>query len=319
MNTMKWLLRREFWEHKGGFFWAPVIGGSVFVLINIMVLIAGAAAAGRAHIQIGLIKLDDLMKNVDPQAMEVAGFAMDMTLLIIAALVALVSGIVVFFYSIGALYDERRDRSILFWKSLPLSDRETVISKALSATIVAPAIGIVAGVLTGILTFVVIGAFFAFNGQNVFGLMFTAAHPLQIGAFIMASLPIAALWSLPTVGWLMLCSVWARSKPFLWAAGMPLAAGIMVSWFDLMQTLAQPDTWFWKHVVSRLLFSVMPGSWMDFDKIEAAGDSPQAMAALFSLTEMYSTLGRLDLWIGAAAGIGMLALAIRMRRWRDEA
>ncbi|WP_210235883.1 ABC-2 transporter permease, partial [Mesorhizobium sp. M1C.F.Ca.ET.212.01.1.1] len=55
---------------------------------------------------------------------------------------------VVFFYCLGALYDDRRDRSILFWKSLPLSDTQTVLSKVISALIVAPLIAVIAGIIT---------------------------------------------------------------------------------------------------------------------------------------------------------------------------
>ena len=52
---------------------------------------------------------------------------------------------------------------------------------------------------------------------------------------MLAWIPVYALWALPTVGWLMLCSAWARSKPFLWAVMIPMFAGIFVSWFDLMR------------------------------------------------------------------------------------
>ena len=34
------------------------------------------------------------------------------------------------FYCLDALHGERRDRSILFWKSLPVSDLTTVLAKA---------------------------------------------------------------------------------------------------------------------------------------------------------------------------------------------
>ena len=60
----------------------------------------------------------------------------------------MVFGFVVFFYCLGALYDERKDRSVLFWKSLPMSDRETVLSKVASAIVVAPLIAIAAGLVT---------------------------------------------------------------------------------------------------------------------------------------------------------------------------
>ena len=59
-----------------------------------------------------------------------------------------------------------------------------------------------------------------------------------------------ALWALPTVGWLMFCSAWARSKPFLWALMIPIFAGIFVGWFDLMRGFDLDAGKIWLHVVA---------------------------------------------------------------------
>jgi ABC-2 type transport system permease protein len=320
MNTMKWLLKREFWENKGGFFWAPVIGGSLFILLNVMFAVVGYATTSRNNIQLGMFKIDQAIAGADPAMLRQAGAALDLSILLVAALVMTVTAIVVFFYSISALYDERRDRSILFWKSLPLSDTETVLSKVIAATVLAPAIGVVAGVLTALLMFLLFGAFGLLYEQNLFGVMFGASQPLKMALLLFAALPVMALWSLPTVGWLMLCSVWARNKPFLWAVAIPVAAGIMVSWFDMLRSFAIPDSWFWKNVVGRMLLSVFPGSWLPttdparFEHVRG----PDDLSAMVGFGELYSTLGRLDLWIGVVAGIAMLAVAVRLRRWRDD-
>src|SRR5690606_13712623 len=137
----------------------------------------------------------------------------------------------------------------------------------------------------------------------------------------LATLPLSAVWALPTVGWLMLCSAWARTKPFLWAVGVPVGAGIMVSWFDLMQTIAQPDIWFWEHVVARVLLGTFPGGWLKHasSSFENGIQSPEDMLNLATLGNFYSALGSMELWVGAAAGVAMLIAATRMRRWRDEA
>ena len=129
MKTMQWLLRREFWENRGGFFWAPVVAGGVFLVLFMLLLAIAQAAADRSHIQIGLVRLDSLLKSVDPSAMQAAAVGVDTLILTIVAMSMFVTAIVVFFYSLGAFFDERKDRSILFWKSLPLSDRDTGISK----------------------------------------------------------------------------------------------------------------------------------------------------------------------------------------------
>ncbi len=320
MKTMKWLLKREFWENKGGFFWAPLIGGGVFLAINIMIMLAATAAADRAHLHIGAIKIGELMKHADPAAMEAIGTGVDISMVTTAGMIMMITAVVVFFYSLGTLFDERRDRSILFWKSLPVSDRETVVSKVLSAAVVAPVIGFAAGLATALLQHLLIGVFMLFHGQNVFGLLFGSAHPIRITAVLLSMLPIYALWALPTIGWLMLVSVWAKSKPFLWGVLLPLGAGVIVSWFDLMRAVALPETWFWKHIVARLLLSIVPGGWLDFERFENLQiRGPEAIPELFSPSFMYGVLAGPNIWIGAAAGIAMLILAVRLRRWRDDA
>ncbi|MBD8524542.1 hypothetical protein [Pseudomarimonas arenosa] len=320
MKTLQWLIRREFWENKGGFFWAPVIAGAVFLVINVLGLIAAQAAAGRANVQVGLIKLDSLLKAAPPEAKSAMVAGIDATMLIVVGLLTFVTAIVVFFYSLGALYDDRRDRSVLFWKSLPLSDRDTVISKVISALLIAPGIGMLAGMATALGMLFIMAIALAFHGQNVFGLFFLESHPFKMLFLAALTLPISMLWALPTVGWLMLCSAWARSKPFLWAVAVPVGMGIMVSWFDLMKSIQMPDAWFWKHVVGRMLASVFPANWLGInlgEQLENA-NSPQEVSELFNISTVLNILSSAELWIGAAAGIAMLVLATRIRRNRDD-
>ena len=165
---------------------------------------------------------------------------------------------VVFFYCLGALYDERKDRSVLFWKSLPLSDRDTVLSKVASATLVAPIIASIAALATMfafllVVSMVVVVA----RRQSRPAALGTGAARWRSRPSSSPRFPVYALWSLPTVGWLLLCSAWARSKPFLWALMIPAFAGIFVSWFDLMKVFNLESTWFWKNVVARLLLGTV--------------------------------------------------------------
>jgi ABC-2 type transport system permease protein len=236
----------------------------------------------------------------------------------VAGLIGVVLFFVLFFYCIGSLYDDRRDRSVLFWKSLPLSDTATVASKAATALFIAPLVATAAAILTGIGFLILVSGYVAFNGVNPLPLLWSSAAPLKVAANLIATIPVQALWALPTVGWLMLCSSWARSKPFLWAIALPIGSGVMVSWFDLMQTLAVPDSWYWKNVVARLLLSIAPGSWIDSTNIDDNFEAPEDLLHLFDLGSAYSTMATPDLWIGAIAGIAMIVLAVHFRRKRDE-
>lgn len=89
---------------------------------------------------------------------------------------------VVFFYCTGALYDDRRDRSILFWKSLPLSDTQTVLSKALSALLVAPIIAVIASVLTMFGFMAILSVIVMTHGGNPLTLIWGPASPLAFVA-----------------------------------------------------------------------------------------------------------------------------------------
>ena len=136
MKTMKWLLKREFWEHKGAFFWAPIVAAGVMFIFLLVTLGLGTTLS---HFDFSYSENGDAKQSVSsavhtfgPLADKFAQGIGDSYMLFGAPLFAIL-GFVVFFYCLNSLYDERRDRSILFWKSLPISDRDTVLSKLISA------------------------------------------------------------------------------------------------------------------------------------------------------------------------------------------
>jgi ABC-2 type transport system permease protein len=329
-HTFKMLLKREFWEHKGGFLWAPLVAGGILLLLTLMGVGAGEVllrkVPDRATInveggsfQVNGLDLSQLTANMSPSELHEFGGVIDASLYMAASWPFIVLAFVVFFYCLGSLYDDRRDRSVLFWKSLPISDRDTVLSKVASATLMAPAIAALAAIATVFGSMVLYSFVVVLHGGNPISMLWGPASPLKVSLHLIASIPVYALWALPTVGWLMLCSAWARSKPFLWAIMIPVFAGIFVSWFDLMQLFDLETGWFWKNVVARSLLSVAPGSW--FDAAQTANvdfDGPQAVHSLLSLRTMYSVLATPQLWVGAVAGAVMIFGAIRLRRWRDE-
>jgi ABC-2 type transport system permease protein len=144
------------------------------------------------------------------------------------------------------------------------------------------------------------------------------AHPIQMIGFLIGSIPLYMLWALPTIGWLMLCSSWARTKPFLWAVVIPVAIGAMISWFHLLSTESFNSLWFWRDIVGRILFSVFPGGWLHDAAATQLSKDPSSISGFFSLGNSYAVLTAKNIWIGAAAGIAMLAGAVWFRRWRSD-
>lgn len=320
MKTMKWLLRREFWEHKGAFLWAPIAVGAALLLLVGGGFLYAMAFGGSETIQIhgqNIVAIEGIPTELRYKIAHVVASGY----LGLAAPLFLVLTVVVFFYCLGALHDDRRDRSILFWKSLPLSDRDTVLSKAATALVVAPLITIAIAVATGLglLVLGMIGA--AGKGVNLFAPVLMEANLYLGPLYLLAFLPLYIIWALPTVGWLMLVSSWARSKVFLWAVGIPLVVALLMKWFNFIvghvsSTVIDID-WFFGEVVVRGLAGLVPGIWLSQGHIEVInqqyGLDPSALLGL-----SYSTLAHPSTWIAAAVGCAMLYGAIRLRRWRDE-
>src|SRR5690606_38605027 len=171
-RTFRLLLRREYWEHKGGFLWAPLIAGGISLLLSIMAAIVGLVLLNRAvadgDFQINGIDIGMLTREMSPSDAAQLAQGLDWSLMMSAAWPLIVLAFVVFFYCLGALYDDRKDRSVLFWKSLPLSDTQTVLSKLASAVVVAPVIAVLAAMATMFASLVLMSLLvLAFGGNPV--------------------------------------------------------------------------------------------------------------------------------------------------------
>ncbi|GAA5009331.1 hypothetical protein FNZ56_02410 [Pseudoluteimonas lycopersici] len=333
-HKFKLLLRREFWEHKGGFFWAPIWAGAISLVLTLMALVVGEVSMRKAiasggnmqvngvDVSVNGLDLGMLTSKMDADSARNLAGGIDLASLTSSLWPMVVLGFVVFFFCLGSLYDERKDRSVLFWKSLPLSDRDTVLSKAASALLVAPTLAVAAAIASMFGFLALVSVFVLFHHGNPYALIWGPGSPLKVAVSMIALIPVYALWALPTVGWLMLCSAWARSKPFLWAILVPVFSGILISWFNLMNVFHLNDGWYWKNIVFRGLFSVFPGTWYASSSMQGAMsmkvDDPGDLANAIQIGKSWAVFGSAELWIGALAGAAMIYAAIRLRRWRDD-
>ena len=318
LNEMYWLVKREFWEHRGGFLWTPVIVGGVFLLLNLMGIVGGEVIGAQHGFHFMFDNNSLLNHPLSADDMAKAGVLMDLVMYSSTFIISIVLGFVVFFYYLGALYDDRRDRSLLFWKSLPLSDTATVLSKVVAGTVLAPFIAAVCGVVTGIAMLLLFAVTLSFHGVSVWHLL-AYAHPFRVIANLVGTIPLYALWALPATGWLLLCSAWARSKPFLWAAVLPMAVGLMLGWFNLIGTNIAGGSWYWRDVVARILLSVFPGSWLGSSNYQGVSSGAEHSLDALNLGNAYGVVASPSFWVGAIAGLALLAGAIWLRRRRDDA
>ena len=252
-----------------------------------------------------------------------------MTLLTGVGLTCIVLVFVVFFYCLGALYDERKDRSVLFWKSLPLSDAQTVLSKALWALVVAPVAGRRASAShVGIVLVLIVGR----------ALLATAAIPdaAAICRRPSASACSATCWPDPGLravgaadGRLAdaVLGLGAQQAVPVGGAGAGVRRRSSISWFG---TAARASTsthdWFWYTMVGRAPAEHRPGQLVPQRPHRRRPATPMHIRwpgrpgdMRSASTSSWHAFATAELWIGAVAGAVMIYAAIQLRRCRELA
>ncbi|GJJ01529.1 ABC transporter permease [Duganella rhizosphaerae] len=316
MKTMKWLIKREMWEHKGMLFWAPLVIAGLIATLALAGIFLGHNANfsdDGQTMSIGTVTVEGTMRA---RIVETASQAYMLS----ALPIMMVLSFLVFFYCLGALNDERRDRSLLFWKSLPVSDLTTVLSKVALALVVAPLITMAIGTVLSLVILLAGCVAMLVHGTNLFGALLMAPDLYLTPLRLVGLLPVYILWALPTVGWLLMVSSMARSKVFLWAVGTPLVVSLLLVWTEKALHFGFNAGWFVTRIVDRILLGVIPGSWIIFEADSVALHHEANKLALPDtiFNASWGTLGGVSVWIGAVAGVAMIAAAVWMRRRREE-
>ena len=316
LNTFKWLLKREFWEGRGGFLWAQVWAGGIVAGLYALIGVFGSIV-GRSRFHVNQMTADDAFGDSIPRL--VGNFG-DGVMLAGIGLALAIMFFVTFFYLLGALYDERKDRSVLFWKSMPVSDTQTVLSKATWALLLAPLLALGIGICVGLVMWLVTALTMTVNGVPASMSMFTHSHPLHIVGNVLIALPVQILWSLPSVGWLLLCSAWSQNKPIRWAVLLPTLTCTLISMTDILG-LHLPHKQIWYVLFQRPILSLIPGSFLHVaagHPVLQNGDMRYSLEQL-PLGASWHVFATADLWIGVVVGIAFIAAAIYLRRWRELA
>jgi ABC-2 type transport system permease protein len=281
-RLMYWSVRRELWEIRAIYI-TPVAVACLFLIgfsISILHLLV------KMHAAPGL----DVMQQRElfGQPYEFAEDLIMGTLLLVGL-----------FYSADALYGERRDRSILFWKSAPVSDLTTVLSKAAIPMVILPLLAFAITVLTQWIMLMMSSAVLLGSGQNVATLWSRVGIFHRWPMLLFHFLCIHGLWQSPIYAWLLLVSGWARRVPILWATLPPLTIGIV-------EKVAFNTTYFGSMIGNRFTGGSEGTAIM---KDSRAMDPMMLFAPLHFLINP-------GLWIGLAVTAAFLAAAVRIRRCR---
>jgi ABC-2 type transport system permease protein len=287
MNTLPILIRRELWEHRA--LWiVPLVVAALIVI-----------AAMFPHASIHFDRSDITSHK------QGAMFALFHSALTIPQF--LVLSILVPFYLLDCLYAERKDRSILFWKALPVSDALTVLSKFMVALAIVPLGVYVLTILTDVAASGIIAVRFRQSDIPRSLLGWDTAIWLRTQAVILSALVLAMLWYAPLAAYLLLVSAWAKRNVILWATMPPLVAIIL-------EKIAFGTTY-----VAIILGYRLNGIWGTLDlQNRLSGDTHAVRGPVTATMGPLRVLENPDLWLGLLLTVVLVWGTIRIRRHQDD-
>jgi ABC-2 type transport system permease protein len=290
MNTYSWLVRREFWENRA--IWiVPIIIGAALTL---------AALFGRV----------DFAALSSPVQNRVLGgtvlFAFGVTFFVVMSIYSS-------WYLLDCLYADRKDRSVLFWKSLPISDTATVLAKLFTGLIAIPLVYFIAADVSTLLIAFIISV----RARSTVGnALWQPDIWLQLQAMWLYLIVTSAIWYLPFAGWLLMVSAFAKRAVMLWSILPPLALYLLERWF------------FGTHVVGTALGDRALGyihrAFHDMSdhtpwaRTVIDNDTVTTPGSVWSLLNPLGFLSSPATWIGVIVGMAFIAGAIQFRLRRTE-
>ncbi len=288
MSSYGWMIRREIWERRAIWLFPAIVGGLVIL----------AALFGRVE----FMNMDSHIEGPAVGRVYLAAFG-----IVFYAVASLYSTL----YLLDCLYDDRRDRSILFWKSLPLSDTGTVLSKLAVGLLVIPLVCFVAADVTALFTAFILSV----RARALVGsALWQADLWLQVQLLWLYVIASTAIWYLPLAGWLMLVSAWARRAVMMWAILPPLALYFIERGFIGTHVVTQ--------MLGRHLLGYAAAAFRGDGNslwLEGAADSAApSPSGVWHLMNVAAFLANPHTWIAVAVGAALILGAIQLRLRRTE-
>jgi ABC-2 type transport system permease protein len=280
MNTYLWLVRREFWERRSIWIVPAVIAGLV-ILVSLF---------GKTQFFV----LDSKTQIRELGAAHLAGMGV---------LFFSVMSLCVTLYYLDCLYDDRRDRSILFWKSLPVSDTATVLSKLVMGMLVFPLLYYVLAEFTALITAFIVSVR---AHTMVGGALWQGDLWLKIQVVWLWLIVSSAIWYLPVAGWLLVVSAAVKRAPMLWSVLPFLVVYLLERYF------------LGTHYFASLLGQRLAGYPAAAFHVSANPDIDDITQSVLRLIDVQGFFSSRETWIGLAVGVALIVGTIQVRMRRSE-
>jgi ABC-2 type transport system permease protein len=302
IRPLRWSVRRELWENRSLYI-APVAMAAVYLIAYMISLIWLPNSMRQVWMPHGMRDMEATLGHLVGPGDTIVEIAMPYSHA--AMLLMLIAFIVGVIYSLDALHGERRDRTLLFWKSLPVSDLTTVLAKASIPLVFLPllvfALTVTLQQIMRLLALVVLSV----TGAGV-ATLWTRLPLFEMEVVTFYGAAVIALWHAPIYCWMLLVSGWARRATLLWAVLPPLALAAV-------ENIAFHTSYLGSMLQNRL-FGFSAAAFNLIDKNGAPIDSHFIPLAQLTPGRFLSSP---SLWLGLAFAAACLAAAVRLRRSRE--
>jgi ABC-2 type transport system permease protein len=293
------MIRREIQEHKLAFIYAPFIVALVLCLVIISVYL------GLTDIQTTTFNFSTELYDEEFQEDMLQATPESKTAVIRAGLtvlglpILLTVGFGLLAYSLSTFADERKDRSLIFWRSLPVSDLTTVMSKLIFVVIIIPLLVVPNLFLLQLISLLSVSIYFVSNDIVSFGYVWTS-YFISDWFRIIFSLWAQALWTLPILLWLMLAGTYFK-KPVIGAI-VPLVALVVLEGIIFKANNIQ------EFIENRL------GFWSRSDSFPIE----YAEARVVDISDIYLLLTTQAFWIGILASVVLIVGIVYTRSTNND-
>lgn len=297
------LLRREIWEHRS-IYVAPAAVAIIMSLLSIAGMVT--VSAFDSEVRMAILGASNIVGDAERQA------AMTVFFLGTSWIFLFTLAILTVFYSLDSLYAERKDKSILFWRSLPVTDAETVISKLLTAIVLLPLVTVAAIIVTHLANLIASSVWIAIKGGDAGHLVWGSVALLDNWMAALIVTLASALWMSPFIGWFLFVSAWTKRSPLLMAF-MPL---ILVPLIELiiLRTSFFAEAVFGRGGMMPLFRGMDLEGFFDEERMKVNEEVIRLLAHL----DIAKFLTSPSLWAGVIVCGLLTTAAIYVRRYRDD-
>jgi ABC-2 type transport system permease protein len=303
------LIRRELWEHRS-IYVTPLVIASIVTLgtLTALVFVGGEF---REELDFAIFGAQNAAGDTGRKAV-LTGLFVGSSWLFLLGL-----GVLTVFYALDSLYAERKDKSILFWRSLPVTDAETVISKLLTALLVIPAVAAVGIIVTHLINLVITSVWVSFQGGDASLLIWESVPLLDNWLAMIIVLFALSIWMSPFVGWFLFVSGYTRRAPLLMAF-LPLVLIPMIEGIFLRSKHFAEAVWGRSASIPIFADIDIERFFDEENPFHGAHDITKEISSLLAHLDVAKFFGSVDTWIGIVVCGLLTTAAIYVRRYRDE-